>query len=73
MKTVRPKPTRRVPRNPILMDIFARVGSATKLAQELGITRQAISFWQQVPLSHVKAVAKITGMTREQIRPDIYG
>ena len=50
-----------------------RAGGPTKLAAALGITGQAISQWDAVPLSRVAAVAKATGMSIVQLRPDVFG
>lgn len=47
-------------------------GTISKLADELGLTRPAVSRWEQVPASRVVAVSKITGISRHQLRPDIY-
>ena len=45
------------------------------LAKRLGISKQAISQWQWrgVPADRVLAVAKATGVPKEELRPDIFG
>lgn len=48
-----------------------RVGGA-KLAKALGLTRQAVYQWQLVPPQHVIEVEKLTGVSRHELRPDIY-
>lgn len=47
---------------------------ASKL-NDLGIeiTRQAIEQWRVVPPERVLAVEKITGVSRYELRPDVYG
>lgn len=48
-------------------------GSATKLAEGLRITLQAVSQWDRVPVERVLEVERITGISRYELRPDIYG
>ena len=43
------------------------------LARELNLTRSAVQGWgDQVPAGRVGDVARATGLTPEQIRPDIF-
>lgn len=48
-------------------------GGTSNLAKKLGITRQAVEQWQTVPPKQVLAVEKLTGVSRYDLRPDIYG
>ena len=53
-------------------------GGSSEFARALNkagvkITRQAIEQWHSVPPHHVRAVEKITGISRYKLRPDIYG
>jgi len=48
-------------------------GGAAKLARELGITTQAISQWRRVPVDRVSEVERVTGIPREELRPDVFG
>jgi hypothetical protein len=50
-----------------------RAGGARALARELGIAHQAISKWERVPPLRVLEVERISGISRYQLRPDIYG
>jgi DNA-binding transcriptional regulator YdaS (Cro superfamily) len=59
-------------RDPILFKIFSHFGTITKLAATLGVTRQAVSKWNRVPLCHVQTISNMTGIPRERLRPDIY-
>lgn len=43
------------------------------LARSLGITHGAISQWDQVPAERVLDVERITGISRHELRPDIFG
>jgi hypothetical protein len=43
------------------------------LAQQLGITTGAISQWRVVPANRVLAVEAATGISRQELRPDLFG
>jgi hypothetical protein len=58
--------------DPIVLDVFRAYGGQTKLAKELGVTRQAISKWRHVPLKYVRRVSQFTGLSLAVLRPDIY-
>lgn len=48
------------------------VGSASELGKRLGITSQAISQWQRIPIRKLIEIEAATGIPREQLRPDLY-
>lgn len=48
-------------------------GGSIELAKNLGITRQAVEQWRVVPAERVLAVENLTGISRYELRPDIYG
>lgn len=48
-------------------------GRRGKLAASLGITSGALSQWTQVPADRVIAVEQITGISRHDLRPDVFG
>lgn len=50
-----------------------RAGGAPVIARELGLTRQAVNKWDEVPGKHVLAIERLSGVTRYELRPDIYG
>jgi len=54
-------------------DFIAERGNATKLADELNITKGAIAQWQEVPIKRVHAVAAFIGCTPQELRPDFFG
>lgn len=58
--------------DPILLDVFRAYGSRAKLANELGVTRQAISKWRHVPLKYVRRLSQFTGLSPAALRPDVY-
>ncbi|OYW98378.1 MAG: hypothetical protein B7Z14_14925 [Bosea sp. 32-68-6] len=50
----------------------AIAGGWGKLAGYIGVTPQAISQWKRVPTARVLAVERATGVSRHDLRPDIY-
>ena len=48
-------------------------GSLKKVAERLGISSQAISQWEKVPPRHVLALEAMSGVSRHDLRPDVYG
>lgn len=56
-----------------LDDMLAVAGGAAALAKNLKISRSAISQWRRVPVNRVLEIEKLTGISRHDLRPDIYG
>lgn len=48
-------------------------GGPSALSRQIGVTPQAISQWRRVPPERVLDVERITGISRHELRPDIYG
>lgn len=48
------------------------VGGQAKLAERIGVSAQAISQWDEVPPLRVLAVEAVTGVSRHELRPDLY-
>jgi DNA-binding transcriptional regulator YdaS (Cro superfamily) len=49
------------------------VGGQRQLAQALGVTYQAVQkFRRRVPAERVLQIEKTTGVSRHELRPDIY-
>lgn len=59
--------------DPIIQRAVDAAGSASELARQLGITRAAIPQWKQIPVRRVLEIERITGISRHELRPDIYG
>jgi len=55
-----------------LQDAITAAGSAKALADRLGVTAQAISQWNKVPALRVLDVERATGVSRHELRPDLY-
>jgi len=56
----------------ILEELFRRIGSKSEVARMLGVTRQYVSAWDKVPLTHVAALSKASKIPKKILRPDIY-
>jgi DNA-binding transcriptional regulator YdaS (Cro superfamily) len=52
--------------------IRARRGLPAKVAYGLGLTRASVLKWRQVPAERVVDIERITGIPREQLRPDLF-
>jgi len=47
-------------------------GGLTKLAASLKITKQAVAQWDEVPPLRVLEVERVSGVSRSELRPDLY-
>jgi len=47
-------------------------GGLTKLAASLGIKKQAVAQWEKVPPLRVLEVERASGVSRHELRPDMY-
>lgn len=59
-------------KHPGLKRAIERVGTAAALARRLGITRQALGGWSEVPANRVREVARVTGVPKHELRPDLF-
>jgi DNA-binding transcriptional regulator YdaS (Cro superfamily) len=69
-------PPNRAP-NPKAADAWAAIKAGRRvnrawLADALGITRSAIEQWPMVPAERVVEISRLTGIPREELRPDLY-
>jgi DNA-binding transcriptional regulator YdaS (Cro superfamily) len=56
-----------------LKAVFDAAGGQSALAKELGIKPQAVQQWKKVPPKYVLRVEGLTGYSRYDLRPDVYG
>lgn len=62
--------------NNIIARVIAKAGNQHILSQKLGIKYQAIQSWRKkhkIPAERVLAIEHLTGISREELRPDLYG
>ena len=57
----------------IIQTAIEKAGGIAALARELGIKHTAIYSWSRVPAGRVLEVERITGISRHELRPDIFG
>jgi len=48
-------------------------GGASAIARHLGLTPQAVLQWKSVPPERVLDVERLTGVSRYDLRPDVFG
>lgn len=52
--------------------LFAERGLRKRIAEGLGITHGAVSQWRRIPAERVLDVERLTGISRHELRPDLY-
>lgn len=59
-----------------MLDVVRRaavaVGGFGRLAGSLRITRQALYQWERVPSARVLEIERVSGVSRHDLRPDLY-
>lgn len=60
-------------RNEALTRAIEVAGGLGKLATALGITAQAVSQWEQAPPLRCRQIEELTGVSRHELRPDVFG
>lgn len=48
-------------------------GGSRAVGKALNLTRQAVEDWPRVPAKHVLRLEQLSGVSRYELRPDIYG
>lgn len=56
----------------VLQRAVRGAGGVTKLARALGISHQAVLKWRRLPAERVLEVERLSGVSRHELRPDIY-
>ena len=60
-------------RDAALTSALERANGPSALARQLGITPTAVIQWGRVPAARVIEVERFTGISRHDLRPDIFG
>lgn len=58
--------------HPIMQRCADSVGGLAKLAALLGVRHQSFYSWKRVPAERVLDIERITGVSRHELRPDLY-
>jgi DNA-binding transcriptional regulator YdaS (Cro superfamily) len=56
-----------------IREIAAKAGGVIALSKKLGLSRAAVSQWKRVPAEQVLKVEALTGVSRYDMRPDVFG
>ncbi|MDR7027241.1 transcriptional regulator [Rhizobium rosettiformans] len=48
------------------------VGGPAEMARRIGVTVQAVCQWKKVPPNRVLTVERVSGVSRSDLRPDLY-
>lgn len=57
-----------------MIKAVSKMKSRSELARKIGVSDVAILYWErgQVPAGRVLEVERLTGVSRHELRPDIY-
>lgn len=55
-----------------MRELRSKRGALSQLAVKLGVTAQAVHLWEVVPIQRVLEVERITGISRQRLRPDFF-
>lgn len=55
-----------------IREIAGKAGGVVALSKALGRSRAAVTNWKRIPSDHVLAVEALTGVPRQELRPDLY-
>lgn len=58
--------------DPVVLKAIEKAGGTAALALWLGIQAPSIYSWRRIPAERVLAVEAATGISRHELRPDIY-
>ena len=47
-------------------------GSGAALGRLIGLTKDAVNTWDEIPLNRVLEIERVTGVDREILRPDMF-
>jgi DNA-binding transcriptional regulator YdaS (Cro superfamily) len=55
-----------------LLVAIEKAGGYSALARQLGIAYQSIQGWEKIPAERVVQIEAVTGIPRQELRPDLY-
>jgi TorA maturation chaperone TorD len=58
--------------DPGLQQAIRAAGGVTELARRIGVLQPSVSNWSRVPSERVVSVEAATGVSRQELRPDLY-
>jgi Bacterial toxin YdaS len=73
--TLKSKTAARTQMNSIKTGVIKAIragGGQSALARALKINRQAIHRWTRIPADRILEIERVTGVPREELRPDLY-
>jgi DNA-binding transcriptional regulator YdaS (Cro superfamily) len=56
-----------------IKEFAERAGGVVRLSLALGLSRAAVAQWHRVPAERVLEVERLTGISRYELRPDVFG
>lgn len=56
-----------------IKDIIEYASDSSIVAKAIQRNHLTIYYWKRVPAIHVRTIEKLTGIPREELRPDIFG
>lgn len=59
-------------RDPVIDRAIEAAGTPTKLAEAAGVRLPSIYSWRRIPSGRVLAIERATGISRQELRPDLY-
>tara|TARA_R100000329_G_scaffold128789_1_gene107633 strand:+ start:3212 stop:3409 length:198 start_codon:yes stop_codon:yes gene_type:complete len=54
------------------MKLLKATTNVSKLASDLGVSRMAVYQWKEVPANRLVEIEQLTGIPRQDLRPDLY-
>jgi len=59
-------------REAVRRELHSGTVNLAEIAEELGLSRQAVSGWRAVPAEWVRKISDFTGIPPWRLRPDLY-